>query len=63
MYLTYLGNILDEGTEDEMRAARVILVGKIMGNELPDFLTSEDFDGFDDCFDSFKVEAMEDMVI
>jgi hypothetical protein len=59
-YLQYLGNTLDEGTSQEMVAAKELLVKKIMSNELPDFLTTDDFDNYEDCFLQFKIVTLKE---
>lgn len=56
--LTYMGHVLDEfDSFTEADIAREALVKKVMADELPDFLTADDFDGIGDCRTSFHIEG------
>jgi hypothetical protein len=59
--IKYLGNTIDE--TDSFFNAEIIrteLVRKVMNDELPMFLTRDDFEDRNDCYQSFKIVEVED---
>lgn len=57
--IRYLGEIIEEdefATDDEARAWRQAFVSRIMADEMPWMLTSDDFDGdFDACLQAHRL--------
>lgn len=61
--IEYMGHELDEfDTAEEAENARSILVKQVMSDKLPNFLTSEDFENFEDCDNQIVVVMYEEGV-